>query len=271
MSVTPKQSVQQTFVLSRLKGRSAKYASLHGTIVSSSKELKHSLSLATNRSLWVSDDTGLTTELLKNVTWPSPPLGEAVLTHPVTPQSLAAISNCFKRYSVAEHWLPPEELGEALSAENRSELFIGGSVDHQSETITLLRGGGKRRSLTVPFTAFEPSGTGTRPDFHRFSLTDCGQTIRLGDYEAAADAILYEYDPDYRRRIHKERKRSEQSFGASLRRLRLQRGLTREDFAPTSAKTIARIEQGKVKRLQSRTLQTLASRLGVRPDEIQMF
>ena len=172
---------------------------------------------------------------------------------------------------MAEHWLPPEELGEALGAENRCDLFIGGSVDHQSETVTLLRGGGKRRSLTVPFTAFEPSGTGLRPDFEHFSLVDCGQTVRLGDYEAAADAILYEYDPDYRRRIHKERKQSEQSFGASLRRLRLQRGLTREDFAPTSAKTIARIEQGKVSRLQAKTLQTLASQRGVRIDEIQTY
>ena len=94
----------------------------------------------------------------------------------------------------------------------------------------------------------------------------------LGNYEAAADALLYEYDPEYRRRTAKQRLQEEQSFGASLRRLRKQRGLRREDFEPDlSAKTIARIEQGKVKRIQQKTLQALAEHLSVPPGEIESF
>ncbi len=86
------------------------------------------------------------------------------------------------------------------------------------------------------------------------------------------DAILYEYDPEFRRRISKQRLQEDQSFGASLRRLRKQRGLRREDFEPDlSAKTIARIEQGKVKRIQKKTLNALAEHLSVEPEEIETF
>jgi DNA-binding Xre family transcriptional regulator len=126
--------------------------------------------------------------------------------------------------------------------------------------------------LTVPFSAFEPSGAGTEPNFNEFSVVDSGQTIQLGDYEAAVDAILYEYDPQYRRTISKKRLQEDQSFGASLRRLRKQRGLRREDFEPdVSEKTIARIEQGKVKRIQQKTLAALAKHLAVEPQEIATF
>jgi DNA-binding Xre family transcriptional regulator len=123
-----------------------------------------------------------------------------------------------------------------------------------------------------PLTAFEKSGDGVRPDFARFAVADYGQTIRLGDYEAAADALLYEFDPQYRRRVARLRRQTEQSFGASPRRLRKQRGLRREDFSPdVAAKTIARIEQGKVRRIQKKTLHALAARLRVKPEEIETY
>jgi DNA-binding Xre family transcriptional regulator len=167
-------------------------------------------------------------------------------------------------------FIPAEELVEVFEAENRPDLFIGGSVNHATDTITFWRG--DLKPLTVPFSAFEKSGTGTKLDFNKFAVIDCGQTVQLGDYEAAVDAILYEYDPDYRRRISKQRLQEEQTFGASLRRLRKQRGLRREDFEPElSAKTIARIEQGKVKRIQKKTLNALAERLSVEPDAIETF
>jgi len=167
-------------------------------------------------------------------------------------------------------FLRPEKLAEALNAEHRAELFIGASVDPKSQTITLWRG--NLEPLTVPFSAFENSGDGIQPDFDEFSVTDCGQTIRLGEYEAAADAVLYEFDPQYRRRISKQRQQSEQSFGASLRRLRKQRGLSRDDFAPdVAAKTIARIEQGKVRRIHAKTRSAIARKLAVKPEEIETY
>jgi DNA-binding Xre family transcriptional regulator len=159
---------------------------------------------------------------------------------------------------------------EVLEADHRPDLFIGGSVNHATDTITFWRG--NLMPLTVPFSAFEKSGNGTKPDFNEFAVIDCGQTVQLGDYEAAVDAILYEYDPEFRRRISKQRLQEDQSFGASLRRLRKQRGLRREDFEPDlSAKTIARIEQGKVKRIQKKTLNALAEHLSVEPEEIETF
>jgi transcriptional regulator with XRE-family HTH domain len=83
------------------------------------------------------------------------------------------------------------------------------------------------------------------------------------------DAILYECDPDFRREVSKKRLQEERTFGAALRRLRKQRGLRREDFAPDIvAKTVARIEQGQVKRIQKATLAALAKHLAVEPEEI---
>jgi DNA-binding Xre family transcriptional regulator len=54
--------------------------------------------------------------------------------------------------------------------------------------------------------------------------------------------------------------------------LRKQRGLRREDFEPElSAKTIARIEQGRVKRIHRKTLGVLAERLSVTPKELASY
>jgi hypothetical protein len=50
----------------------------------------------------------------------------------------------------------------------------------------------------VPFSFFAPSGDGTKPDFSKVRVTDIGHTVALGDYEASADAILYEADRAYR-------------------------------------------------------------------------
>ena len=84
--------------------------------------------------------------------------------------------------------------------------------------------------------------------------------------------MLYEFDADYRRRRAQTRLQEDRSFGASLRRLRKQRGLRREDFEPeVAAKTIARIEQGKVVRIRQATLSALAKRLAVEPREIATF
>jgi transcriptional regulator with XRE-family HTH domain len=54
-------------------------------------------------------------------------------------------------------------------------------------------------------------------------------------------------------------------------RLRKQRRLKRSDFAPISAKEIARIERNEVEKPHARTLETIAERLGVRPEEIESY
>ena len=166
-------------------------------------------------------------------------------------------------------WLPREEFVEAITRPDASERFIGGSVDPKAKAMTLLRG--DVEAIVAPLAIFQESGDGTAPDFTRLRLADYGRTIALGEYEASADAILYELDPDYRRRLKKQRRQSERTFGASLMRLRTQRRLKRNDFAPISSKEIARIERNEVEKPHAKTLETIADRLGVRPEEIEGY
>jgi len=263
---------RQMFLLDRAKKRSSRFASLRPQVISSVTQLRNSVARATRDSLWVSYASDLTDALVRNASMGTPSLGFGLFIHSLDVKTLPALSSLFRRiaFTMDGGFIPAEELAEVLEADNRADLIIGGSVNHATETITFWRG--NLMPLTVPFTAFEKSGDGTRPDFNEFSMTDSGQTVKLGDYEAAVDAILYEYDPEYRRRISKRRLQEDQSFGASLRRLRKQRGLRREDFEPNvSAKTVARIEQNKVKRIQKKTLNALAKHLSVAPEEIGTF
>ncbi len=266
------QATRSTFLLDRAKRRVKQFAILRPTVISSAAALRESLPHATQSSLWISYERELTESLLRSISWPARSIGVAILAHAVTAASLAALANCFKRlaYVTGNGLLPPDELAAALNTDNAADLFIGGTVDRAGQTITLWRG--HLEPLTVPLAAFEPSGDGTKPKFDLFAVADYGQTIRLGNYEASAESLLYEFDPAYRRRISRERLRSERSFGASLRRLRKQRGLRREDFEPAlTAKTIARIEQSKVQRIRPSTLQALARKLRVKPAEIATY
>lgn len=164
--------------------------------------------------------------------------------------------------------LPPDQIAEVLASPNREDLFIGGAVDATDRLLVLYRG--NLESLVVPLTWFARHG-GPRADANDFEVTDFGQTIRLGTFEAAADAILYEFDADARRRLRQRSIAKDESFGGALRRLRLQRGLRREDFEGISAKEIARIERGEVAKPHAETIAKLAQRLGVKPDEIETY
>jgi DNA-binding Xre family transcriptional regulator len=263
---------RQTFVLDKASDRAKRFSPLHPTIVTSRAAVRRSLAHAAKDSLWISYEPELTTFLLRGLTWPAHKVGDAILSHVVSPATVPALANCFKRfaYATGDGFLPPYELAAALKAQNAADLFIGGTVDSASQTVTLWRG--NLEPLTVPITSFEQSGDGVEPAFDLFSVTDYGQSVRFGDYEAATDAVLYEFDGDYRRRLSRQRLESERSFGASLRRLRRQRNLRREDFAPrVAAKTIARIEQGKVRHVREQTLAKIADCLGVNPDDIETY
>jgi DNA-binding Xre family transcriptional regulator len=266
------QSAEQVFLLDRSRTRRRRFSPLHPRVISSLAELRESVEHANRDTLWISYEKQLTEALLRSLAWPTPSLGKAVLVHAASPQTLAVLARCFHRFAFGgdASFLPPDELAAALQAENRDDLFLGASVDPATRTITLWRG--NLDSLTVPFSAFETSGDGLKPDFEHISVRDFGQTIRLGTYEAAAEALLYEYDPDYRRRIAKQRRETEQSLGASIRRLRKERGLRRQDFAPeVASKTIARIEQGRIQSVRARTLEAIARRLRVAPEELGTF
>lgn len=166
-------------------------------------------------------------------------------------------------------WLPKEELISIIGEEDAADRFIGGSVDAATKRLTLVRG--DLKSIVVPFSLFPESGDGTKPDFSQLAFTDYGHTVALGDYESSADAILYIVDPEYRRKLKARRRAEERTFGAALRRLRLQRRLRQSDFAPVSPRTIMRIEAGESGKPHGSTLERIADRLGVAPEEIEEF
>jgi hypothetical protein len=174
----------------------------------------------------------------------------------------------FNSVAVAERWLSLPEMVEILGSRDRRKYVIGGAVDQGTETLTIVRG--DLTQLTVPLSVFRPSGT-TKPDFRRFDVIDFGQTIRLGEYEADTDAVLYEADPEYRKRERNRRRESDNTFGASLRRLRLLRNMSQGDFTPLPSKTIARIENGEVGQPRGRTLRTIAGHLHIAPEEIASY
>lgn len=148
--------------------------------------------------------------------------------------------------------LSREDLVEVLASDRPEDYFIGGVVDRDDKAVLLCRGNLDR--LVVPFAWFRAGRRSPRPDFEDFEVTDFGQTVRFGAYEATADAILYEFDPDARRRIKNTQVEKDETFGGALRRLRLARGLSRGDFPGINAKTIARVERGEVAKPHDETL-----------------
>lgn len=188
---------------------------------------------------------------------------------PLAFHRLVFLQHIFNSIIAGAEMLELSDLLHVVNSFNRQGLFIAGVVDPDDQVLILYRG--DFTSLVVPFAWFEPRPTVGSPEWTRFEVTDFGQTLRMGDYEAAADAILYDFDPVFRREAKMRLVQQDDSFGGALRRLRLQRRLRRSDFPPLSAKEVARIERGEVRKPHQSTLQTLANRLGVSPDAIEEY
>lgn len=160
-----------------------------------------------------------------------------------------------------------DELADVLGAANREDLFVG--VAAADAAVVLYRG--NLEPMVVPLAWFRTRAGGPKPDTADLAITDSGQTVRLGEYEAATDAILYEFDAAYRRRTRKREVERDNSFGGALRRLRLQKGLRRNDFDGVTSKEVARIERGEVKKPHPRTVAILAKRLGVPAKQVATY
>ena len=169
--------------------------------------------------------------------------------------------------------LPARELREALEADNRSDLLVAASYAPDAGVVTLYRG--TLAPLVVSADWFRSVGddTHTTPDLSALVPTDYGQTLRLGDAEVSADAVLYEFDADYRRQA-KERLRRDDGLGASVRRLRKQRGLSQKaaaDAAGLSRRELGRIERGEVEAPRPGTVEMVAEALGVATSDLTDF
>src|SRR5271166_3556478 len=175
-------------------------------------EVEAAVTRPTQRVTWITFTRNFTDILLEKAIDARADLrGSHLITlTPPRSESIPALLGLFHPvFGLGEgfQWLPKEELVEAITRDDASERFIGGSVDLKAKTLTLLRG--DITSVVAPFSIFARSGDGIEPDFSRLGLTDYGSTICLGDYESSADAILYELAPDYRRRLRKRRRQSD--------------------------------------------------------------
>jgi hypothetical protein len=155
---------------------------------------------------------------------------------------------------------------EIFASKNPSHFVIGGTLELGLSLLVLTRG--DLSTLPVPLSAFKESGDKIIPNFKEFSIVDGGQTLKFGEYEASVDSILYEFDPEYRKYLKNQRNRTDKSFGACLKRLRLQKGLLQSDFGDIDEKAIGRIERGEVRRPHQNTLDKIAKVLGISSKEI---
>ena len=225
------------------------------------------------KAVWATQEPRLARRIVQETSWaPSRKAGFLILIGKPSLEVLPALERRFVRvaYMVkVNNCLSRVELGAVLKSPDHRDRFVGGMVDKESEIVTLWRG--DLTPLVVPLATFTPSANGIRPDWDRFTVTDYGHTLRFGTYEAAADAVLYECDPEFRRRLKKARIASERTLGASIRRLRMQRQLTRNDFPGIAPKTLARIERGEVAKPHGGTLGAIAKHLGVSLEELPTY
>jgi hypothetical protein len=275
MKMAKARSTQQRFIfLGSGKGLCEGLLPSRVSVCHDRSELAAAVGTALRGVTWVSFNRTFTEMLLeKTADIQADFRGSSLLTlAPPRTESIPALLGLFNRvHGLVDgfRWLPSDELVAVIVRDDAADRIIGGIVDSKAKAIALLRG--NLKTIVAPVSLFEKSGDGTKPNFTQLEFTDWGRTVVLGDYQASADAILYELDPEYRRKSNKDRRQSERSFGASLMRLRKQRRLRRSDFSPVSSKEIARIERNEIEKPHPRTLDVIARNLGVRPEEIASF
>jgi hypothetical protein len=237
--------------------------------LSSEKAVRRQLHLPGTGALWIATGRdGLRWMARGLVGTPRRRRRTLLLTEAVRDDILTLFTNGFDRVVLLPRArLSGDELAGVFAREDRADFCIGGTIDLDLDVAVLLRG--DLDIITAPLSDFPPSGDGTRPDFQAFEVVDFGRTLRFGRYEAAFDAVLYLHDAGYRRRI-RDGRAGGNPLGASVRRLRKQRGLRLEALG-SLAKTVARIERGEVRRPRRATLQAVAERLGTTVEELAQF
>jgi hypothetical protein len=154
-------------------------------------EVEAAVSRVAKSVTWISFNRTYTDILLKEVVDQHADLrGSHLITlMPPRSESIPALVGLFHPvFGLVDgfQWLPKEELIEAITKEDATDRFIGGSVDLKAKTLTLLRG-----DITVvvaPFSLFPKSGDGTAADFTKLEFTDYGRTVALGDYGGRTNA-----------------------------------------------------------------------------------
>lgn len=84
--------------------------------------------------------------------------------------------------------LPSDELREVLGSKDFANLVIAALTISDDDKLVLFWG--DFRSLVVPLSTFFQVKGEPNPDAARVSVTDYGQTVRLGEYEIAVDTFV---------------------------------------------------------------------------------
>jgi hypothetical protein len=200
---------------------------------------------------------------------PRPGRAPTLLAYDCLPEPRQALLRAFfpRLFTSAElTLLELAQLTDLLGSADRGDRFIGGVVSSEDGAVVLYRG--DFTPLVVPMDWFTPTANGARPDFGDFEVVDYGSAVRLGPYEASASSILFEFDPKFRRARNQQRRAEDRTFGGSLRRLRLVRGLRQSDFKPLTEEQIRRLESGRTRKPRRQTLAILARRLDVAAERI---
>jgi len=97
--------------------------------------------------------------------------------------------NKLLKHRIVASALTEQEFNELapLSWAAKRYLVIAGYSDFLPQQLVLFRSDG--RNVITPFDMFKPSGTSS-PNFYELEIIDCGNTIKLGKYEADAGSIL---------------------------------------------------------------------------------
>jgi hypothetical protein len=149
----------------------------------------------------------------------------------------------------------------------RRDLAIGIQVLKGIKKIRILRG--DMEPIYISMENFSPNSLGLMPDFNQVEIMEFGHFIRFGEYEVSMSGLLYECDRDFRLRRKKDRLKEETTFGACLRRYRMQKKINQTDFKKTSEKTIRRIEDGE--EVKDLTKSKILQELGITEKELLTY
>lgn len=86
--------------------------------------------------------------------------------------------------------LNPSLTEEAIKDDNRHNLIVQGFVEKENKIIILLTADSS--TVIVPFIAFKENAL-FKPNFDEPSIIDSGLTLKLGEYEADASALIKEF------------------------------------------------------------------------------
>lgn len=195
------------------------------------------------------------------------------LTSEITPRYLDVLRDIFPTIiSTNRDHLMTLKQDEMMTVLNkpmstRSIRALGIQVFKDLGILKIVRG--NFSTLIVKMDSLSVNGQGLLPDFDDIEIIDFGNAIRFGAYESSMRGLLYENDRQYRLERKKQRFGNERSFGACLRRFRLQKKLNQTDFYNVSEKTIRRIEGGEIPKTVTKN--KILAELGLAEDDLLTY